>query len=356
MNKCSCIITLFIFLLVLSTFSKGFIVHYTNSSNPQTPNCPISPIHPQDDALHESREIPSMEWWYFDAVFNQNYGIHIGCKIITIGNWGFVRQLINVYYESEVIKKAYITRPLNQYTISTQYPHIAYQGQDIISFDKKTYEKTGQWIYTIDQQLEDLSVHLTFTGQTKGFKYETSHEGWTVALPQAHVTGRLKIENDTIEVNGTGYHDHNWNFSLSTGIRGTGWYWGKVRSQHYTITWAKIMKTPFADNTLIENLSVINTLHEGYTFIHPDHVTFTAEDLIYTYGRFIPTTFNLNIQQDNIDVNVTFTAISVQRTPPDFLTLHYYRYFMNLNGYIKVGEQTDYLNNKVHIVEFIRFI
>jgi predicted secreted hydrolase len=346
------IIQIIVILLLLNTLALNCLSSLSNKNKAH----PIKDIVPRDDAFHHIKKGFSIEWWYFDAVFKDNYGVHIGIKIITFGKWGFVRQLINIYNESKVEEKAYVTKPLNQFQISREFPDIKHKNKHILKFDRDEYNKTGDWNYNVNLDVKDISVNLNFVGKSKGFKYKTTHEGWTVAQPKAKVNGILKINDEAIEVSGKGYHDHNWNFSLSTALRAKGWYWGKVTSDNYTLTWAKIIKTSFADETILKNFGILNVIDQGYTIIDPKNITLDTAEREFHNGRFIPTLYKLKIKQDDIDIDITFNAVSIQRAPPRFLTIHYWRYFVSVNGYIKVGENTDYLNNNLQIIEFMRFI
>ena len=350
------IITIILFSNVLALDCNGTLLNKNSKLLNKNDGCPIENILPKDDAFHGIQSRFSIEWWYFDAVFDTHYGIHVGIKVISFGRWGFVKQLVNLYNDSKVEEKAYITKPLNQFQISKEFPDIRYNYKNLLEFDYEEYNKTGNWKYTVRVDVKNLAVNLTFVSETQGFKYETAHEGWTVAQPKAKVKGSLKIDDKIIKVKGKGYHDHNWNFSLSTGLRCKGWYWGKVNSENYTLTWAKIMKTHFADETIVKNLGVLNVINQGHEFIHPENITFTASKRNFYHGRFIPTVFTLKIVQGKIEVNVTFNAVSIQRTPPNFLTVHYWRYFVSINGYIKMGGNVDYLDDDLQIIEFIRFI
>ncbi|GAI73695.1 unnamed protein product, partial [marine sediment metagenome] len=71
------------------------------------------------------------EWWYFDAVFNQNYGIHIGIKVISFAKRGFVRELVNIYNDTKVEEQDFRIRPLNQYKISEEIPDIKHKNKKL---------------------------------------------------------------------------------------------------------------------------------------------------------------------------------------------------------------------------------
>jgi hypothetical protein len=347
---------IFVILLVFPTSQGGFLFPLKNSS-PVDEKILIEPIVPKDDAFHGIQDHLTNEWWYFDAVFGNGYGIHVGVKVISFGGrWGVVNQLIHIYNHSIVEHQVSKLDLIDQYMISEEFPHISYQGDPLVLFDYDGYNKTGKMNYQISVQIDDIEVNLSFVQRTEGFKYITDYEGWTVAQPKATVQGTLIIDEQIIPVSGRGYHDHNWNFSLYTGLRSTGWYWGKITSANYTVTWAKILTTPLFTDQVVDNIAIISTIDEEFTHISPENIKFISEDMVFQNGRFIPTKFRFSVNQNDIKINVTFHAVSIQRAPPDFLTIHYWRYFVLVNGYIQKGGKRDYLDDKIQIIEFVRFI
>lgn len=356
-NKMKVLMTGFlIIILVISPCQGSYFFHLNSLSHHKVKDIPES-IIPKDDAFHGIQEQLTNEWWYFDAVFENGYGIHVGIKVISFaGRWGVVNQIINVYNHSIIEYQVSNMDLIDKFTISQNHPRVSYQGKPLLIFDYDEYNQTGNWNYLINVQVENIRVNLTFIQRTQGFKYVTAHEGWTVAQPKAIVNGVLTIDNRIIPVQGKGYHDHNWNFSLSTGLRSKGWYWGKVSSSNYTLTWAKILKMPFVTEEIVENIAIFNTIDEGFVHIEPENMKFSIDEKIFLNGRFIPTDFGLIINQDDFELNVTFHAVSIQKAPPDFLTIHYWRYFVSVSGYIEKDGKRDYLDNDLHIIEHVRFI
>jgi predicted secreted hydrolase len=340
-------------ILLISTITNGLEISVLNK---EKGNLVINPITPKNDAYHGNKNYPSYEWWYFDAVFDGNYSAHVGIRVLSFGKWGFVQQLVNIYNNSKVEENVVIKKPLRDFQISKEFPDVKYKNKPLIEFDYDEYNKTGNWNYTITVEVEKIKLNLTFVRKSEGFTYVTSHEGWTVAQPKADVFGTININEKELQVIGTGYHDHNWNFSLRTGVRATGWYWGKIMSENYSLTWAKIKKTRFGDDTIAENLGILSILNGGYIGIDPGNISFTASDYKFNTARFIPTKFSLYAKQDNLEINVTFNAVNIQHTEPDFLTLNYWRYFISINGYIRIGQNIDYLKDDIQIIEVIRFI
>ena len=72
--------------------------------------------------------------------------------------------------------------------------------------------------------------------------------GWTVAVPQGRVEGVILKNGIETQVNGSGYHDHNWGSKPMSAIFKS-WYWGKVHTEDVSIDYAvmmpKIGKKPF---------------------------------------------------------------------------------------------------------------
>lgn len=316
----------------------------------------IEDATPKDDAFHGIRNKYSLEWWYFDAVFNENHGIHIGLMINSFIRGGFVREMINIYNNTKVEEKETRFRPLNQYEISGEIPEIKHNNEKLMEFDYDEYKSSGNWNYTITLEIEKIKVDLKFIGKSTPFKYETDVEGWTVAQPKAEVKGIITINGEELNIDGTGYHDHNWNFSVETGIKVKGWYWGKISNQNYSLTWSKIQTTRFADDMISEKIGILSIINKDYIKIDSKNITFEEYDYEYHDGRFIPTKFKLYAIQENLEIDVNFKAVSIQRIGLKIMPLHYWRYFISNTGYIKLGENIDYFENDIQIMECMKFI
>ena len=67
----------------------------------------VENIIPSDDAFHGSPKRISAEWWYFDAILNNDYSIHIGFRTISRKKIGFVMPFIEIYKNGDLkhIKK-----------------------------------------------------------------------------------------------------------------------------------------------------------------------------------------------------------------------------------------------------------
>jgi hypothetical protein len=313
-------------------------------------------ITKKDDAFHGPNPYPSAEWWYFDSILNNDYSIHIGFRILSIKNFQILKPSINIYHKSKLIAHETKLIPKKYFIISEKKPLLKIKNESVILVNDKDNTKEDYWTYHIDYKINNVGVSLKFKGVTEGWKYETLHEGWTVSLPQASVSGNIFFNNEIVAVNGTGYHDHNWNFSLKTPARGWSWYWGKIRSGNFCLSWANIKKTGILKQTFQERIGVLNTINGSFDIIDVDNITISAEKFIIKNSRRIPTKFHIYIKQDDIIIDVNLDTISIHRTQPSALTIHYWRYFVKISGIIQKGDTIDKINDVTQIMEFMRFI
>jgi hypothetical protein len=310
-------------------------------------------IKPNDDAFHGSIKRLSLEWWYFDAIFTNGYSIHVGCKTNSKKKRGLISPIIEIYKDGKIqsiVKKWF---RFKNFETSKEIPLVKLFNKPLIEFDEERYKKTGEWAYRINIKIKDCWAKLTFTGLSKGFKIETERESWTVALPRAKVTGEICLHGKTIDVEGIGYHDHNWNYTLLTALDyGKAWYWGKINSNNFDVIFANIIKS--SKNS--EILAVIVDGNKRFFNIRPENIEFKKERFIRNNRKKIPTSFKLKIDEvvDNVpikvDINMDGSGFHYNRV----LIAPYWRYHIKTSGNILVGPVKDVLDN-INIMEFLSF-
>ncbi len=309
-------------------------------------------ITPKDDAYHPQINPISEEWWYFDAIFDNGYSIHADFTIFT-KNGKISSSAIEIYKNGELEKKIIKRHFSKPVSLSIDYPQVKLNENKIINFDFERFNKTGEWVYNFSQKLEDCEINLNFVGTTKGWKIVTDDLSWTVAQPKAEVFGEITVNEKKMKVNGIGYHDHNWNSTLFTFFKIFGWYWGKITSKTYNVTWAYLMK----NKTQGEIFAILNIDGHGFCSINPENISFTYDKFILDHGRKIPSAFNLKIKDIvrgipiSIDVNMDIKNIHFK----SMLLLPYWRFHIKSNGYISMDLHKEQINN-THIMEFFRLV
>jgi len=325
-----------------------------NRGNTHTKSIPQN-ILPRDDALQGSAKYFAAEWWYFEAVFNNKYSTVISFTTFSKKNH-FAFPTIEIYKDGNFETRAIKRYLFHDFQISKNLPLIKLGNNKIIEFDQERFNNRGEWVYNVSMKIDDYEVNLTFIGTTQGWKFELGKtEGWTVALPKASVTGDITVNGKRMKVNGIGYHDHNWNSSSSRVMNTWGWYWGKILSKTLNLVWANIMKTCSEG----ELLAVLNQDNQGFFAINPENIHFKSNKFIRNYGRKMPTSYTIQIDDVvndiPINVDVNMAVKNIHRRNRKLLIAPYWRYHVEANGYISLGSCRETVNS-TQIMEFFRLI
>jgi predicted secreted hydrolase len=320
-------------------------------------------IVPQDDAFHGVKSVADVEWWYFDAIFENGYSVHIGVRIFhSEGRSGIVRARFEIYKDGLVDASAVKTALLKDLRISQAIPFIQFDDYNVIKFDEDHYNKTGEWTYTVSFQMEQHAVDLTFTRTMEGWKIETPRNSWAVPLPKAMVDGTIRIHETVIPVHGIGYHDHNWDYSLlTTWMRNTGWYWGRIIGNAGSVIWAQTIEKKEKKNTIVIINPEKGHLKGGKEFITipPSNVSFSVSHLVRDHQEWIPMEFSIDVSSTPgsisypVELHLTLSADEIHHTR--ILAVHYWRYHVKTNGTFSLGPLTETFHDKMQIIELVSF-
>ena len=311
-------------------------------------------IQPKDDAYHISSNISNIEWWYFDAIFKNGYSVHIGFRTYHIKKIGLVQSRINIYKNGKIISEELKIDFFSKFFIDQNFPTIKINGKTVVYFDRESYEKNKQWRYKINISINNKKVDLLFIGITKGWKIETTDTCWVVPLPKAKVSGEIIIDGEKIEVEGIGYHDHNWDYSITTAMNNLGWYWGRISTETMNVTWAKIVQNFFKSDTI----AVINKDDENFYNICPDKIEIITNKNENYERKFFPKVFNLKIKDEttnNIKIYCDIKMNTIEARYNRIFTIKYWRFHVLTNGSISIGDHSENLNNKPQIIELLKF-
>ncbi|MEM0493225.1 MAG: hypothetical protein QXS02_04660 [Candidatus Thermoplasmatota archaeon] len=297
-----------------------------------------------DDAFHGSDSLFSTEWWYFDAILDNNYSIQLVINIFGIIQEKVVLTKINIYRYGELLitrEEIYSSR---DFTISREEPRILIKGREVL----RGYIVGDIWFYNVNISIDDVSISLMYTGINKGWMGSVLVGDWVVALPKACVSGFISIDNTLISVRGIGYHDHNYDLTLGVLFK-FGWYWGKAHTSNFTLVWSyQLDDTRFDKAPLV----VINNGREKYFSINPHDIEFTTNEYRYNNGCFIPMDLTLRVSTDNSSVFIKMTPVGIHHV--NILFFKYWRFHMKCTGYITVDGCTEMIN-QVEITEIARF-
>ncbi|MFX1379304.1 MAG: lipocalin-like domain-containing protein [Promethearchaeota archaeon] len=244
----------------------------------------IEPIQPKDDALHIDMEKKgTREWWYFDARLDNGFTV-VGFFRAKHERTGKTGVEITIYKPNgEKIQRVVDYIP-SDFIASYDLPDVQI-GRNFIKVDYLD-EKLPRYEIFLDEG--EYGLHLKYTAKVCGWKPgkgyiefgKANQFGWVVALPRADVEGTIRVDNETIQVKGIGYHDHNWlNFNFAMII--DYWYWGRIYSDNFTAIFAyikcnkKMENYPIKVLMLAKNENVI--ISTGEYELLQDHFEYNAK-------------------------------------------------------------------------------
>jgi predicted secreted hydrolase len=304
-------------------------------------------INLEDDAYHGADSLHFTEWWYFDASFENGYTAQMSVRVVSALNQGVVFCRLDIYRHGILVSHNQRIFFMKDFYASTEAPLIRLAGKEVLS--GYINETTGNWTFDLTFNLQDSSAHLHYVGRTKGWKAQLhGDDWWGVILPRADVTGKLTVNDQDIIVQGTGYHDHNWEVTMMAGLN-LGWFWGKINSANYTMTWSTIFTTRVTKIPVM----VINEDGEGYRNIPSEYIEFDPDKFAFENGRFIPYEFDLSVNYDDIMLDVTMDVLAIHHVRI-FGIVNYWRYHLHCTGSITINGVEEPID-RLQIAECIRF-
>jgi len=307
----------------------------------------IQDITLQDDAFHGRRYLPFIEWWYFDAKFENGYTVAFSVQAIDLIVKEMVSTRLSIYNQGIVVLKSYEKYSLKEFSASPDIPLITIAGKQLMS---GMYDASHDcFVYNLTIEVPGGSLSLEFVGCTKGWKLrQQTHDWWGVILPRANVTGTITLDSMKINVTGIGYHDHNWHVSPRI-VSKFGWIWGTCHSENYTITWAEVYSTRLTSRPIL----VINEKDGGYLDIPSNAIWFSTKKTKIDHLKFIPWLLNVETTSEKVLLMINMEVTSMDYTK--FLGfIDYWRYHISYTGTIITDCHVETVEG-ISIMECLRF-
>lgn len=309
-------------------------------------------ITPADASYHPSTDTFTIEWWYFEGIFDNGYNAVVNIILWSKNNLGICITHLNIFHETH-LDDFFTTRtvqPMSLFQGSTSYPYILVNNDLLVDFDSEGYITSGSWEYSLNVSIDGNSVDLDFIGRAPGWQGNTLSGHYGPVLPMADVHGEITIHNKTIEASGLGYHEHAHGISFP--VKESGWYWGKIVDNSSSFFWGKMMNTIFDEQGragvfCMENSNFIN--------VKPSDIMMEFLEYQFHQRRFIPTKFVFNVSDmaNDIHIDVTVTTEKIYHLPLGIF--NYWRYLIKINGTIEYKDLHEELHNTTQIMEVMRF-
>ena len=187
-----------------------------------------------EDGLRTIPKSGSYEWWYFDSKYPDGSSVVI------------------VFYTKHVTSFAKRFKPF----VSLNY--INPNGKELrteLWSDEYSFSKDGCDIrigdcyvrgdlshYDIYFKNEEAECTLTLDASVPSWRPESGHIyfgkkdyfAWLPSVPEGNMSGTLKMGDESVELCGTGYHDHNFGNKLMILLMND-WYWGRAKIGDYVV-------------------------------------------------------------------------------------------------------------------------
>jgi predicted secreted hydrolase len=206
----------------------------------------IVPLRPEEDGLHiDPRKKGMYEWWYFDAHLDlgQTIVVFFYAANPNPGKGGKAGVEIVLLRPDGTKTQRFVPYDKSAFKASRSEPDVQI-GENFLKAEQRPGELP---IYEVNVKEGDLAFHLTFRAEVNGWKPgsgisqfgDLGYFAWVVPFARAKVEGTITDGSDVLQVKGVGYHDHNWlDFPFQSII--DYWMWGRVYSEHYTVSFAFI--------------------------------------------------------------------------------------------------------------------
>ena len=326
-------------------------------------------LEPADDAMHKPGGPLPYEWWYFDASFDNGYS---AVAIVWPMNYSkpWRRQCtvqLSIYTLEGETRKHYIFPPRRLFGASRETCDVRVGD----SFMKGAYPH-----YEISLEAEGDRLDLVFDSEVPGWKPGTGANlvpfprlktmGWLVPVPRAKVSGTLTMGDRTVEVEGHGYHDHNWGQAPIFHVVDN-WHWGHIVAGDLGLTWADItlnkslgyqrafMFLVSRSGRLVYESSNILTSYEEWhdepAFLHPYPGLVTVsfgEDGAPARGEFSMRVREVIETQDLLEM-VGIPGLLSRMVHRTLSKPYYFRWLSSFKGSLVVeGERIDLDGETIH--------
>lgn len=207
-----------------------------------------------EDGMRTNGGPNTYEWWYVDTKFD-NGMIIVVTFFSKNGADAFgpahpKAEVVVTYPDGSVINHEVYEEKGNVVNASKEYCDVKI---------KDTFLKYVDGDYILCYIKDDFHLELKMKSTLPMYRPETGHAtfgdeeleymGWFVAQPKSIVLGTLSIDGKKVQLNGTGYHDHNWGTGFMLN-QFNHWYWGRATIGEYTFITANMVSTKRYGNSV----------------------------------------------------------------------------------------------------------
>lgn len=309
-----------------------------------------------DKLWHRIDNIFYFEWWYFDAIFDDDSSL---AGSLSINGYHSLPETIEAISDFTLNinnkEKMEVQKNFNHKEILLL--------ENIITIGKNKIER-NRYNTLLHLEKDNCELTLNFKRILSGFSWGRDgrviftrggdrYLAWLVPLPRAEVSGILKTSKGTFNLKGLGYNDHTWGtISLKDNI--SHWHWGRIHLEELTLIFAEIV---FKNKTQIISLAIGEREKLVYTNSKISKVSLVTPTQYKGRKPKIPYSFKLIYQDQKIYLNLDLNAEKVlkeklrPRKVSFFSKPYYARFISTVDGKIVLdGEEliNGYIGRALH--------
>jgi len=208
-------------------------------------------IQVKEDGMRTTGKRGAFEWWYFDAYLDD------GSKVVIVF---FTKPTHKVKGRLNPLCTVDIDWPDGS-KIHREYDALEKEYQfskeqcDVVIGNNFFRGNLNQ--YEIHFEDDSLSVDITLDRETSSWRPHTGHWyfgkkqkkyfAWFPSVPSGKVSANIQYQGRTKNLQGSGYHDHNW-YNKNILMMFNHWYWARAELGDYTIILSQMTATKKYDH------------------------------------------------------------------------------------------------------------
>ena len=187
-----------------------------------------------EDGLRTEARSGSYEWWYFDSKYAD------GSSLVIV----FFTKPVTSFAKDfrPYVSLNYINPNGNDIRVEASSDDYFFSGEACDVKIGDCYVKGNLSHYDIYFKNDAVECTLSLDASVPSWRPDSGHIyfgkkdffAWLPSVPEGQMRGTLKTGTETIELCGTGYHDHNWGNKLMLLLMND-WYWGRAKIGDYVV-------------------------------------------------------------------------------------------------------------------------
>lgn len=294
---------------------------------------------PSDDGVHIKDSNDQWEWWYFDFSFDNGY------KAVATFHYHNMMMIPHIPTMQLFVYPPEGAPRFRLWALKPGQLNLAASDRCNVQMGALRAEDAGNE-YRLLMDMKDIGLNVRIQNIVPPWKAGTGvlwsdpdigqETGWIVAVPRGHAYGTLKLDGETMEVNGLAYHDHNYgNCPMEKTF--SGWYWGRLYDPGYTLVYGWVIPR----NQDMPVVSPLMLAKGSNIVVSTDNMTLTVEEYErdQKYGLDLPMRLRLRCCGSGVEIDCrleTDQVVESLELPRGSSFYHYCRFLARYEGVITV--------------------